>query len=230
MSLKNIFRKAAELVVELPPDGGDSSASSFDAELAASASIPTTPSAATAPSRTVAQVVEAAPGPNLDEIKTPEPVVQQPPIDADGNPDFPSIYSQSGVPAVAFGAEEALSVMGSLPAELPMDVKRKTVGATLGAMGKSMGVNTDSVVADASRKIAALNSFTEQLTGQTNQYSTMVSQKIAELNAQIADLEKRSQDAKDKLAKVVSLCEAEGHRLDDVLEFFTLDSPPSKHA
>ena len=220
MSLRNALHKAAGLFVDIP----DQPSPVFDSlDTPAPTAAPTKP-------RTVEDVVKQAPGPNLDQIQTPADTAKTPPYSADGVPDFKAIYERSGVPAVPFGADEALQVVNSLPAELPMDIKRRTVGATLSAMGKAMGVTTDSVVADASRKIAALTSFTEQLTVQTNQYQGMIEQKIADLKKQIADCEAQHTEATDKLAKVVKACEAEGDRVDDVLEFFTHDAPPSKLA
>lgn len=209
MSLKNALTKAAGLFVEIPPDVAEEQAT---------------------PVRTVEEVVRQAPGPNLDQIQTPTETAKAPPIGADGKPDFKAIFDLSGVPTVGFGADEALQVINSLPPDLPINVKRTTVGATLGAMGKAMGVSTDSVVADASRKIAALASFTDQITAQTQQYQGLIQQKIGELKAQIADFEQKSAEAEAKRKGVVEACEAEGDRLDDVLEFFTSDAPPSKHA
>lgn len=223
MGLKDVLRKAASLVVELPEDAAtaDPMASPIDlSELGID--VPRT--------RTVEQIVQAAPGPNLDQIQVPENVVKEPPVGPDGSPNFKVIYEQAGVPAVQFGADEALSVITSLPAELPLDAKRKTVGATLSAMGKAMGVTTDSVVTDASRKIAALNSFVDQLTAQTNQYSSLCQAKIEALKAEIATHEASIASAKDRLAHAVTRCEQEGDRVDDVLEFFTLDQGASKHA
>ena len=162
MSLKNALRRAASLLVELPPEAEQN----YDFE---------TPQPV---SRTVEQVVAAAPGPNLDQIKVPAETPKAALVGADGAPNFESIYEQAGVPKVAFGANEALGVIHSLPAELPIDIKRRTVGATLTAMGKAMGVSTDSVVADASRKIAALASFEEQLRNQTDCRSSASSRVI----------------------------------------------------
>ena len=221
MSLKNALHRAAGLFVEMP----DQPSPAFDPiEPTMPAAIPTP--APTKP-RTVEDVVKQAPGPNLDQIQTPADTAKSPPYSSDGVPDFKTIYERSGVPAVPFGADEALQVINSLPSDLPMDVKRKTVGATLSAMGKAMGVTTDSVVADSSRKIAALHSFTEQLTAQTNQYQAMIEQKIGDLKKQISDCEAQHAEATAKLDKVVKACEAEGARVEDVLHFFTTDSPSS---
>ncbi len=155
--------------------------------------------------KTVAQMVQEAPGPNLDQIQLPAEAAKQQLVKGDGTPDFAAIFSQAGVPSVAFGADEALQVIASLPPELPMDVKRKTVGATLGAMGKAMGITTDTVVVDAGRKVAALSSFSDQITAQSQQYQQSLELQIAQLKAQIADCESKVLQTKEKLQRVVKL-------------------------
>ncbi len=214
MSLKNALRRAASLLVELPPEPEQS----YDYE------------APEPVHRTVEQLVAAAPGPNLDEIKVPVETPRAPLVGPDGAPNFESIYEQAGVPKVAFGANEALGVIKSLPAELPMDIKRRTVGATLTAMGKAMGVSTDSVVADASRKIAALASFEEQLRNQTDLYALSASTQVDQLKSQIAEIEGKVAQAQEKLAFAGKLIDEEADRVDDILEFFTLDASPSRNA
>ena len=219
MSLKNALQRAAGLFVE--QDNSPADPLSFDP----------TPSDSAEKPRTVEQIVKDAPGPNLDEIHVPaQAAKEQPLLNPDGSPNFPAIFAQAGVPQVPFGAEEALQVIHSLPGELPIDMRRKTVGATLSAMGKTMGVSTDTVVADASRKLAALASYSDQLTSQTNQFGQTVDQRVADFKAQIAEWESQIANAREKLANVVKQCETEGDRLDEVLEFFTLDVSPSKHA
>ncbi len=221
MSLKNALRKAASLLVELPPEQTSYEPVSSDTP---------TPETSRYAQRTVEQVVAAAPGPNLDQIKVPDDVAKTPPVNADGSPNFEVIYQQAGVPQVPFGADEALGVIQSLPADLSMDIKRRTVGATLTAMGRAMGVSTNSVVADASRKLAALASFEEQLRGQTGQYVMAANGQIDQLKAQIAEYEQRIATANTKLEHAGKLIDEEADRVDDVLEFFTLDVAPSRNA
>jgi hypothetical protein len=224
MSLRNALRKAASLLVELPevqsseaPVALDSSGTSLNPSVK-----PT--------QRTVEQIVAEAPGPNLDEIKVPEEIAKTPPVNPDGTPNFPVIYEQAGVPQVAFGADEVLKVIQTLPSDLPIDLKRRTVGATLATMGKAMGVSTDSVLTDASRKLAALASFEDQLKAQTSQYVDAATNQIEMLKLQIAEYESRIDTAKEKLSHAEELIDQEADRIDDVLEFFTLDVSPSKHA
>ena len=231
MSLRNALHKAAGLFVELPDSAIETPLLEEQAFRPAPAQQTPTPAPTIpTPTRTVEQIVRESPGPNLDEIKVPAETVKQPTLTADGVPDFKVIFSQAGVPAVTFGASEAMQVVASLPAELPLELKRQAVGATLSAIGKTTGITTETILADASRKLAALSSFSEQLTAQTHQYQQAVQTHIEELKAQIADCEAKISQTGDKLTQAVQACEAEGKLLDDVLEFFTLDVAPSKHA
>jgi hypothetical protein len=222
MSIKKILRKAAELVVELPEEPV-----APEATLESSSQIPTSTPAV----KTVEQIVRESPGPNLDEVKIPEdsPVVSQPSAPG-GNVEFQAIYDRAGLTPAPFTAEQAFDVIQSLPAELPLEVKRATVQATLQAMGKAMGVNTESVVADASRKVAALAAYEDLLTHQAESYIATVQSKIADLQSQIAVQQNEIEQTKQMLTSAITKCETETDRLDDVLEFFTLDQTPSRNA
>jgi hypothetical protein len=222
MSIKKILRKAAELVVEMPAEPMTS---------------PETPSI-TAPihaTKSVEQIIRETPGPNLDEIKIKEEPTdaQSPaaaPVAPGGNVEFSSVYERAGLTPAAFTAEQAFDVINSLPAELPLEVRRSTVHATLLAMGKAMGVNTESVIADAGRKVAALAAYEDILTHQAEQYIGGLATQISELQRQIAVHEAEIKKTQEMLASAIGRCEAESERLDDVLEFFTLDEGASRNA
>lgn len=218
MSIKNLLRKAANLVVEMPEQEPEPM----------SMGMPDLTPPPPKP-KTIEQIVRESPGPNLDEIKVDPPA--NPGVTAPGGKvEFSDIYTRAGLPPSPFSAEQALDVMNSLPAELPLEVRRKTVQATLAAMGKAMGVNTESVVADASRKLAAIAAYGEALEHQVRQFVSASESKISDLERQI-EVEKGSiADVESKLAEALGTCEKESDRLDDVLEFFTLDIAPSKHA
>src|SRR5262249_24560019 len=141
--------------------------------------------------------------------------------------DFPAIYAQAALPRAGFTAEQMLEMLASMPQELPLETKRATVKVCLNALGKSMGATPDSIVADATRKLAALNSYVENLDRQTGEFVKGAETEIATLQAQIEERRRAIQDAKMTLTQATQRCEAEGDRLDDVLEFFSLDVPPS---
>jgi hypothetical protein len=203
MSIKNTLRKAAGLFVEIEDSGPSRD---FDSDSLLDSSN-TTSTPAPAP-KTVEQVVKEAPGPNLEEIKVEQSRVHAPAVTAPGgNVKFSEIYAQANVPASTFTAEQALEMINSLPADLPIEIRRKTISVTMETMGKATGVNVETVIADASRKLAALASYSEALTTKTADF-------VAVTNMQVA----------------AGACEAEGNRLDDILEFFSLDVAPSKFA
>lgn len=222
MSIKNILRKAAELVVELPEEEPSAAASAPMMKQSESQAAPVA-------TKSVEQIVRETPGPNLDEISIPEDTNPVPKAPA-GQVDFSAVYAKAGLTPAAFTAEQAHEVISSLPADLPIEAKRATVQATLHTMGKAMGVNTESVVADAGRKIAALSAYEDILTHQASTYVAQLEAKIGELQSQIGSLQSEIAQTKTMLESAIGTCDAESERLDDVLEFLTLDQSPSRNA
>lgn len=218
MDIREKLRKAAGLFVELPPEETPPERETETME---------TP---VPPTRTVEQIVRESDGPNLDEIHVSAESASPPTVGADGRVEFGAIYAQANLPAAPFSAEQMLDMLQSLPAELPLAVKRQTDAVTLNAMGKSLGASPETIVADASRKLAALAAYAEALSKQTTQNTTTDEAEIASLEAQIAEKRQAIASAKQQQTQAVQVCAAESDRLDDVLEFFSLDVPPSKHA
>lgn len=218
MDIAEKLRKAAGLFVELPAEKA-SDHTTYDLEQEPSP----------APSRTVEQIVREAEGPNLDEIQVSH-AATAPAVTSDGKTDFAAIYAQAGLPDVPFTAEQMRDMLNSLPAELPLPMRRQTVKVTLGAMGKSIGATSDGIVADASRKMAALAAYASSLSQQTKAQVSEAEQEIAELQARIEEKRSAIAQSQAKLTQAIQLCNAESEHLDDVLEFFSLDVPPSKNA
>lgn len=226
MDIREKFRKAAGLFVELPPEGRiepHGRAPEPQADLGVTAEPVAAP-----PSRTVEQLVRDTIGPNLDEIHV-APDVAAPSINADGKSDFAAIYEHAGLPISPFTAEQMLDMLNSLPAELPLSTRRQTVKVTLQSMGKSLGATADTIVADASRKMAALAAYSDALSKQTAETVTSAQAEIAALEARIETQRQAITAAQQKQSEAARLCSAESDRLDDVLEFFSLDVPPSVH-
>ena len=65
---------------------------------------------------------------------------------------------------------------------------------------------------------------------QADQYVSLAEAEIQNLEAQIASKRASITDAQAKKQLVTEACTEESNRLDDVLEFFSLDVAPSKHA
>jgi len=229
------MRKAAGLLVQLPPEEGSTQDAAAEAELSnlyanlekTDAPLADVPGARLNDAKTVEQIVRESEGPNLDEIKS---TASTAPIAEDGVVDFAAIYQSAALPAAPFSAEQMLDMLSSLPPELPLDTKRQTVKVTLGALGKTMGATPETIVTDASRKLAALHAAVENLSHQTDAFVAGAEVEIAALQAQIEEKRQAMQAAKHKLVKLTQGCDVESHRLDDVLEFFSLDVAPSKYA
>ncbi len=222
MELRERLRKAAGLFVELSPE---------EHEAGQPGSVPhagardDTPPAA----RTVEQIVRQSDGPNLDEIQVPHHAAP-PTALPDGTTDFGDIYAHAGLPATPFSAEQMRDLLQSLPAELPLNTRRQTVKVTLEAMGKSLGATADTIVADASRKMAALSAYTDSLSQQTASQVALAQREIAALQAQVEEKRQAAAAAQQTLAQTLQTVHAESDKLDDVLEFFSLDMPPSAQA
>lgn len=236
MRIGDTLKKAAGLFIEIPED--DTSASSDSAlwdsiEASAKKSDVTAQSApkpASGPTaKTIEQIVREQPGPNLDEIK-PAATPAQPVISEAGEISFPAIYQLANLPDTPFSAEQILDLLSTLPAELPLETKRATVKITLSAMSKTVAVNPEGIVADASRKLAALAAYAQSFSAQADEYVKHAEEEIAALEQKIAQRKAAIDDAKAKKVKMVDACTAESDRLDDVLEFFSLDVAPSKYA
>lgn len=245
MGLRGALRKAAGLLVELPDEApeptNDLSGEDLDQRLNQvnralenlgadpNLSRPAQPPAPPVQSKTVEQIVRDSPGPNLDQIEVSQDA-PPPAQDKSGKIDYSPIYRQANLPDSEFTAEQMLDMLASMPAEIPLETKRQMVKVSLNAMGKALGATPETIVADASRKLAALASYVESLGKRTTDIVAKSQLEIASLQAQIEEKKKAIEAAQQKQVQATKACEAESDRLDDVLEFFSLDVPPSKHA
>lgn len=225
MRVRDTLRKAAELFVEFDPDTGH--VIPMPSDLGS-----VTPSEKPKPQKTIEQVVREMPGPNLDEIQAPvkEEPANLPVIGSNGEVQFEAIYKMAKLPTEVFTAENVLELFAQLPPDLPMASKRATLNVTLNAMAKTGGVSIESVLADASRKLAALASYSESYEKQALDFAQKAEAEVANLETKIRDLRSGIEEAKRRAERVELACETESDRLDDVLEFFTVDAGPSKHA
>jgi hypothetical protein len=252
MSLRSTLRKAAGLLVELPPEepvqhgdpipnayssstlpastpsSGTSATDKMWAELEQEAQ-KSTPAMPPPPAKTVEQIVRDVEGPNLDQIQVSAAALPNA-AKPDGSVDFSAIYQSAALPTVPFTSEQVLEMLAALPADLPLDSRRQMHKVSLNSMGKAIGATSENIVADASRKLAALAAYTDNLAKLTSEYTGMAEKKIAALQAQIEETRQGILNAQQKQATETQACTAESHRMDEVLEFFSLDVPPSKYA
>ena len=178
--------------------------------------------------KSVADIARETDGPDLDKVQVDGAAV--PATSADKPLDFPAIYRAAKLPEAEVGAEKILEMLASLPQELPLETKRATVKAMLSTFAKTTGATPETLVADASRKLAALQSFSTFMEKKTTDTITAGEAAINDLQAQIEAKRTELLQARTELARVQQSCESEAHRLDDVLEFFSLDQGASKYA
>lgn len=234
MSLRDSLGKAARLLFVLPPEEpkpapDSATVGETDGELdSLLAELGRKQEAPTAPTRTVEEIVREAAGPNLDQIRVDSSTTAA--LITDGVVDFGAIYTAAALPPAPFTAEQLLEMLTALPHELPLETRRSTVRVSLNALGKSMGATPDTIVADASRKLTALASYLDDLSKRTAAEVAAAEAEIVELQARIEARRQSIQSAQQTLFQTTQRCTAESDRLDDVLEFFSLDVAPSKYA
>ena len=237
--MKDIFKRIASMVVEVPEDK--------PAGLAESSA----PASQSRVLRTIAQVVKAAPGPSLDEVHVPLPAAPPPEavptagepapaaapptlptpsgpcINESGTVDVQAIYAKAGLPSTPFTAEQAYQMIGGLPQDLPTEMKKQTVTVMLMAMGKSLGVSPETIVTDAARKVAALHSFVEGMSKQSDFFVSKVQGEISEMEQRIAQSRLAIETAQKRISDLQAACEVEATRLNEAAEFFSSGSVPT---
>ncbi|MCE9559129.1 MAG: hypothetical protein K8R88_09275, partial [Armatimonadetes bacterium] len=183
--------------------------------------------------KTIAQIVAESEGPSIEQVqaKAAAPAPEARPIFlADGSIDFDAIYQLAGVVPQAFGADEVLSIISQFPESLPLEAKRSTMKITLGAMAKTTSISTEQVISDATRKLAALATYSEDYKRQAGEYTVKAQERIKTLEDEISKAKAAIANANANSEKVMNSCEKEADRLDDVLEFFSLDVGASKYS
>ncbi len=179
--------------------------------------------------QTIEQLVRQSDGPNLDEIRVSAEETSGALL-PDGNVDVQAIYASAKLPSVSFGAEQTRELLGKLPAGLSLDMQRQMVAATLTTMGATMGASAETIVADASRKLAALSAYVTDLQKVTSERVSYSQAEIEALEARITEQKKIITQTQQQLTTAQTQCEAEADKIDDILEFFSLDTGPSKYA
>lgn len=242
MSLKDTLRKAAEVFVDLPDEEPDAARqpgvaastaepdamADIDRRLAEMSQRLAAGSAGLAEgSAEAAGPADAAPKltlSNTDTAAAVSPAGGAPSapeaLTADGGLDLAALYARAEVPAVPFPAEQALEMIRSLPANLPLDVKRQTVQVTVISMGKAIGATPETIAADAAHKREALAAYAEEVAKQTGDFTQAAEFEIAELERQIEAKRAAIYDAKNRQEQVKRLTDAEAERLNELLGFF----------
>jgi hypothetical protein len=144
-------------------------------------------------------------------------------VNPDGSIEFCKVFERAEVPASAsFTAEQALSMLHSMPSDLPLRVKRLTVKATLDAVGQAVGATPGDIVNDAGRKITTLESFIREVSERAQALRDAEDEEIDRLRMRIAEREAQKEVISQREGIVFSSCRAKIEDLDQVVAFFTI--------
>jgi len=149
-----------------------------------------------------------------------------PVVDADGDVRFEAVYAQARVPAVPFTAEQALDMLGNMPADVSERARHDVINVTLAALGRSVGGTPEAIVADAARKQAALQEFRRTRGDEMVDLTGTARARIADLQGEIAKSEALIEKAGQQYEALTRSCQAEESRLDAVVDFFSRTPPP----
>ncbi len=153
---------------------------------------------------------------------------QDSPVDADGMVSFDRLYAQAGVPVVPFTAEQALDMLRNMPPGVSDDSRQQIINVTLAALGRSVGGTPEAIVADATRKQAALQAFRRTRGDGLADLTTAAEARIADLQREIAQSQALIAQAKHQYEALSQSCESEEARLDTVVEFFSETPAPRR--
>lgn len=154
----------------------------------------------------------------------PVPEAAASPVDADGLVDFPALYAQAGVPTVPFTAEQAQEMLTQMPANVSEETRQQVINVALAALGRSVGGTPEAIVADASRKQAALRAFRASRGDQLVELTSTAQARMADLERQIETSRAVIEQAKQQYQTLSDACEAEEASLDNVVDFFSRTS------
>ncbi len=163
-------------------------------------------------------------------VPEPEPLVTGPvlvsltdAVSEEGDLDFGRVFQQYDLPTVSFSAEQAMSMLQSLPRDLALRTKRATVNTTLSAIGQVVGATPQDIVQDASRKKETLERYVGALGHEIEETTATMQAEIDRLQAEIAAHNETLRSLTKKRAAATELCQSRMNMLDQVINFFDYD-------
>ena len=142
-------------------------------------------------------------------------------MDADGLINFEVLYTQAGVLTVPFTAEQALDMLSHMPAGVSEEARQQVINVTLAALGRSVGGTPEAIVADATRKQAALQKFRQTRGDQLVELTSAAEGRIVDLQGEIAKSQAIIEKAKRQYQILSDACAAQETQMDKVVDFFS---------
>jgi hypothetical protein len=161
----------------------------------------------------IAKYANDAPPPPPPEVKLSGAL----PKASGGNVDFGAVFRAAGLSDDEQGRiEKAMSLLKTLPAETPRDVKKQIVEASL----KAFGVPIDEIIESGAQEIQALEVYIRAGQSDTQQLLSESQKRTAELEAEIARIKQLMSDEVAKQQALEQACNQQKLKVQEVLEFF----------
>jgi hypothetical protein len=149
----------------------------------------------------------------------PSPAVfqQEPPAPTDGQVAFDEVFSAAGIDASERErVGKAQQLLGSLPAETPVAVKKQIVEASL----KAFGVPIENIIEAGVAEIQALEGYIRKNAGDTQQVLEESNRRIAQFEDEVRKLKARMEQQLQQQQAIAAACNAKKLDVQRVLEFF----------
>jgi hypothetical protein len=131
--------------------------------------------------------------------------------------DFPGVYRAAGIDDDEQGRiAKAQSLLKTLPAETPREVKRTIVEASL----KAFGYPVEQIIEAGAQEIQALQAYIEIGQRDTQKLLSQGNERIAALEKEMAEVRRLMEEKVAAQMQLTQQCNAEKLRVQEVLEFF----------
>jgi hypothetical protein len=148
---------------------------------------------------------------------TPAIFQQEPPPPSDGQVAFDEVFTAAGIDA---GERErvakAQQLLGSLPAETPVPIKKQIVEASL----KAFGVPIDNIIETGVAEIQALEGYIRKSAGDTQQVLEESTKRIGQFEEEVRKLRAKMDQQVQQQQVVAAACNGRKLDIQRVLEFF----------
>jgi hypothetical protein len=142
---------------------------------------------------------------------------QEPPPPKEGQVAFDAVFDAAGIDvSERERVGKAQQLLGSLPAETPVAVKKQIVEASL----KAFGVPIDNIIEAGVAEIQALEGYIRKNAGDTQLVLEESTKRIAQFEEEARKLKARMEQQIQQQQGVVAACNARKLDIQHVLEFF----------
>jgi hypothetical protein len=147
----------------------------------------------------------------------PQIFQQEPPPATDGQVAFDQVFTAAGVDDVERErVVKAQQLLGSLPAETPVPVKKQIVEASL----KAFGVPIENIIETGVAEIQALEAYIRKSAGDTQQVLEDTTHRIAQFEDEVKKLRAKMEQQVQQQQGIAASCNGKKLEIQKVLEFF----------